>query len=218
MRTIQKLGIILFFCCVKNVWAEDLRPAITTSIPLADLEKYPDYPRVIQKLILSATELSQEKLTYLYGSANPKNKGMDCSGTIHYLLKNANVTDVPRSAEEMFLWAEKKGNLYRISDKVFDSPEFSHLKPGDLLFWSGTYPTKSNISHVMIYLGKNKKGQPLMFGSSNGRTYQHKKMWGVSVFDFQLSNDKSNARFIGYSCIPDLTCHIKPSLGCNIEE
>ena len=153
-------------------------------------------------------ELSQEKLTYLYGSADPKNKGMDCSGTIYYLLKSANVTNVPRSAEEMFLWAEKKGNLQQVSEKNVDSPSFSHLKPGDLLFWSGTYAIHRNppITHVMIYLGKNSADQPLMFGSSDGRTYQGKKMWGVSVFDFKLPDGKSRAKFEGYSCIPHLTC------------
>jgi len=191
---------------VHAVCAEDLSPAITTPIPLADLEHYADYPVVTKKLILIATLLSQENLTYLYGSADPKNKGMDCSGTIYYLLKSAKVPDVPRSSDEMFSWAEKEGELYRTTENNFDSRSFSHLRPGDLLFWSGTYATTKNISHVMIYLGKNKKGQPLMFGSSDGRTYQGKKMWGVSVFDFQLPNDATNARFVGYSCIPNLTC------------
>jgi hypothetical protein len=46
-----------------------------------------------------------------------------------------------------------------------------------------------------------------MFGSSNGRTYQGKKMWGVSVFDFQLPDPKEKHKFIGYGCIPKLTCN-----------
>lgn len=58
----------------------------------------------------------------------------------------------------------------------------------------------------MIYLGKNSKHEPLMFGSSDGRTYQNHKMWGVSVFDFKLPENGDTAKFIGYSCIPNLTC------------
>lgn len=55
--------------------------------------------------------------------------------------------------------------------------EFSHLQPGDLLFWNGTYNIKRSIdvTHVMIYLGKNNKGELLMIGSSDGRSYQGKK-------------------------------------------
>ncbi len=182
--------------------------AITMPIPISQIVDYPSYPSVIQKLIASSEHLSKMNLTYLYGSANPKNKGMDCSGTIYYLLKEMNVYNVPRQSDEQFNWVEKKGKLYRVTSNDFDSVEFSNLKPGDLLFWSGTYLTnrKSPISHVMIYLGKNKKGTHLMFGASDGRTYDGKKMWGVSVFDFNLPDNKGKSRFIGYSCIPDLTC------------
>jgi len=47
---------------------------------------------------------------------------------------------------------------------------------------------------------------PLMFGASDGRYYNGKKMWGVSVFDFELPKPNSAAKFIGYSCVPQLTC------------
>lgn len=58
----------------------------------------------------------------------------------------------------------------------------------------------------MLYLGKNDQGQRLMFGASDGRTYQGKSMWGVSLFDFKLPNPQSSSHFVGYSCIPHLTC------------
>ena len=45
-----------------------------------------------------------------------------------------------------------------------------------------------------------------MFGASDGRTYQGEKMWGVSVFDFKLPDGKNGSRFVGYGCIPGLTC------------
>lgn len=58
----------------------------------------------------------------------------------------------------------------------------------------------------MIYLGKNNAGEPLMIGASDGRTYQGRSVYGVSVFDFQLPNLLSKSKFLGYSCIPTINC------------
>ena len=185
-----------------------LSVAITQPIPISQLTEYPTYPPVVKALILKALRLSQMNLTYLYDSADPKNKGMDCSGTIYYLLNQQNVHEVPRQSDELFNWVETNGKLYRVTSNDFNSIQFSKMKPGDLLFWSGTYVThrSSLITHVMLYLGKNKAGERIMFGSSDGRTYEGKKMRGVSVFDFTLPNHKGLAKFVGYSCIPNLTC------------
>ncbi len=45
-----------------------------------------------------------------------------------------------------------------------------------------------------------------MIGASDGRSYNGKKVYGVSVFDFKLPNEFSKAKFLGYSCIPDINC------------
>lgn len=185
-----------------------LHLAITQPIPIDQIAGYDHYPVVVKQLINQAAALTQQNLTYLYGSADPKNKGMDCSGTIYYLLNNANIANVPRDSSEIYQWVWKNGKFHAVNSITLDSAEFSALKPGDLLFWTGTYKTNHNppISHVMLYLGKNKEGKALMFGASDGRTYQGKQMWGVSVFDFNLPSPSSAARFIGYSCIPNATC------------
>jgi hypothetical protein len=181
--------------------------AITQPIPIAQLVEYPTYSPAVRALILKAQLLSQMKLTYLYGSSDPKNKGMDCSGTIYYLLNQMKINHVPRQSDELLTWVEDNKKLYRVNHNDFSSPDFSNLNPGDLLFWSGTYSThrRSGISHVMLYLGKNKNGDRLIFGSSDGRTYQGKKMWGVSVFDFLLPNGAGPQRFVGYGRIPEFT-------------
>jgi hypothetical protein len=186
----------------------ELFPAITAVIPLSQIQNFQLYPSSVKKLIKNAYIISQKKLTYLYGSSDPNNGGMDCSGTIYYLLKNAHIPNVPRDANGMFIWTKQQGRLHLINSNAFSVDEFSKLKPGDLLFWSGTYNTHKNkpITHVMIYLGKNVAGKSLMFGSSDGRTYQGKKMRGVSVFDFNLPTDEDRGKFVGYSCIPSLTC------------
>lgn len=183
--------------------------AETETIPINQIVEYQEFSPAVKELITQALALTQKNLTYLYGSADPHRGGMDCSGTIYYLLKLNKLTDVPRPSNEMYHWVVDKGKFYPVTSRDFSSAEFSHLKPGDLLFWEGTYKTNRNppISHVMIYLGTNEQNQPLMFGASDGRPYQGKQMWGVSVFDFKLPRATGPARFIGYGCIPHLTCH-----------
>lgn len=185
--------------------------AITHPIPIDEIVDFKKYPISVQLIIMQALTLTQKNLTYLYGSADPAEGGMDCSGTIYYLLKLNHMDNVPRTSRGIYQWAVERGKFYPVTLQDFTSPEFSHLKPGDLLFWKGTYETIPNasISHVMMYLGENKKNQPMMFGASDGRTYQGQAQWGVSVFDFKLPKMTSAARFVGYGCIPNLTCEAK---------
>ncbi len=187
-----------------------LHPAETQPIMVEQLAGYQQYPAVVKQLILAAQKLSEQNLTYLYGSASPKNAGMDCSGTIYYLLHTLDVTETPRTANQIYQWVKQEGHFHAMEGKNSSLMDFSALKPGDLLFWSGTYRSKDNpaITHVMLYLGKNQQGEPLMFGSSDGRTYQGHALWGVSVFDFLIPRPNSPAKFVGYGCIPKLTCGI----------
>ncbi len=174
---------------------------------VAQLKDFDKNPAAVKMLIKNALALSGKHLTYRYNSADPRNGGLDCSGTIYYLMNKLNVHDVPRQANDIYSWAWKNGRLYPVNSKRLNSFEFDKLKPGDLLFWSGTYNVQREppITHVMIYLGKNRNGQPLMFGASDGRAFKKKK-WGVTVFDFKMPAAQSKSRFVGYSCIPELTC------------
>lgn len=183
-------------------------PAVTQGIPVNEISDYKNYSPIVKNLISKANAMIEQNLTYQYGSADPKNKGMDCSGTIYYLLKNTGVADVPRQSNEMYTWTEQQGKLFK---PPFNSmADLKQLQPGDLLFWMGTYNIKRvpPITHVMMYIGKNTKNKYLMFGASDGRTYQNKKMWGVSVFDFKIP-DGGKGKFMGYSCVPHLTCPSK---------
>jgi hypothetical protein len=63
----------------------------------------------------------------------------------------------------------------------------------------------------MIYIGREKKtGNRIMVGSSDGRVYQGQSRNGVSVFDFNLHQAKSNLAgnihpvFVGYGHVPGL--------------
>ena len=89
-----------------------------------------------------------------------------------------------------------------------EDPVFADLKPGDLLFWEGTYETGERlpaISHVMIYLGTLKEdGEGVVFGASSGRRYRGKTIHGVSVFDWDVPDGESKSRFVGFGPIPGL--------------
>ena len=175
------------------------------SIQAESLVELHQQPEWVQRLIRDALTLTTQNLGYLFGSADPKSGGMDCSGTIYYLLRNSGYKDVPRDSRSQYRWLWEKGTLRTVSDN--EMAEFDHraLRPGDLLFWTGTYSVNADlpISHVMLYLGRTKdSGKPVMWGASDGRTFDGKQRYGVSVFDFKLPRTESKSRFVGYGQLP----------------
>ncbi len=175
------------------------------------IEGYDNYPPKVRQILDAGLALTKQNLGYTYGSADPKNGGMDCSGFIYYVLQQNGFSDVPRDSSQQYVWVRKAGNFYTVLSRKEDSFEFDDLKPGDLLFWRGTYNIDRDppITHTMIYLGREKRtNKRVMVGSSDGRTYDGKQRWGVSVFDFKLppppkSGDaKISPVFVGYGRIP----------------
>jgi cell wall-associated NlpC family hydrolase len=188
-------------------------PAANASIEPEALAEFGTQPPPVQQLIRNSLALTKRNLTYTYGSADPTNGGMDCSGAIYYVLREQGFKDVPRDASGQYVWARKAGQFFAVVGKKADSFEFSDLQPGDLLFWSGTYSVDRDppVTHSMIYLGTELRGNKrVMFGSSDGRTYDGKSRWGVSVFDFKMprtdgaSAKASKTDFLGYARIPGL--------------
>jgi cell wall-associated NlpC family hydrolase len=178
-----------------------------------EIAGYDSYPPKVRQILEAGLALTKENLGYTYGSADPANGGMDCSGFIYYLLTENGFKDVPRDSSQQYVWVRKAGNFNAVLSRHEDSFEFDALKPGDLLFWSGTYNIDRDppITHTMIYLGRETRTKKrVMIGSSDGRTYDGKQRWGVSVFDFKMppppnSGDaKISPVFVGYGRIPGL--------------
>lgn len=71
---------------------------------------------------------------YVYGGASPS--GFDCSGFVYYVLKQLGYSPYRTPADQY---------------KMGTSVSKSELKPGDIVFFAGTYA--SGISHVGIYAG-----------------------------------------------------------------
>jgi peptidoglycan DL-endopeptidase CwlO len=175
---------------------------------------YDDYPPNVRQIIDAGLDLTKQNLGYKYGSADPGNGGMDCSGFIYYVLQQNGFPDVPRDSSQQYVWVRKAGDFNAVLSRKEDSFELDDLRPGDLLFWRGTYNIDRDppVTHVMIYLGREKRTKKrVMLGASDGRTYGGKQIFGVSVFDFKMppppqSGDaKISPVFVGYGRIPGLS-------------
>jgi cell wall-associated NlpC family hydrolase len=77
-------------------------------------------------------------IRYKHGGSTPEH-GLDCSGLVHYVFKEAWGKDLPRTSEE----------LSHVGQQV----EKQDLQPGDLVFYN---TLRRGFSHVGIYLGDNK--------------------------------------------------------------
>lgn len=203
-RQMYILFVIVFLLLCAGCSMTPPRPY---AIPVSDLSHDYHYTRHDKKLIANAMQISKKRLGYRFGSSTPRLGGMDCSGAIHYLLERTAHIDSPRDASEQYVWVQRNGRMHYVHTDHFNSPEFNQLHPGDLLFWTGTYYTRHipPITHVMLYIGKNKNGVPLMFGATEG-IYGDQILQGVGVFDFTLPNPGDRARFVAYGCIPHYTC------------
>jgi len=178
------------------------------SITTSDLVEYPHLRKPIQTLLSNSLALTRKKLSYQYGSCDPANGGMDCSGTVYHTLRSVGIQP-PRSSHTIYLWAKKAGTIKRVANvHRVDDPKLNGMKPGDLMFWEGTYDVGERnppISHVMIYLGTSKKdGKGVVFGASSGRRYRGQKIHGVSVFDLRMPSAESSSKFVAYGRIPGL--------------
>jgi hypothetical protein len=198
---------------VLGALAETDSPARVSTLDATDLVEYSDATPAVRHLIDEGLGLTKKNLSYQYGSDDPAAGGMDCSGTIHYLLEQAGVKEVPRDSADFYTWVWQQGRFQAVVSSNPKTFELSRLKPGDLLFWTGTYDIKRDppVTHVMIYLGTSRlTGRRVMVGASDGRTFTDQPRYGVSVFDFKMPTASGHpgggagSRFIGYGAIPGL--------------
>ncbi|MDX9885246.1 C40 family peptidase [Thauera sp.] len=132
-----------------------LRPALLsltlllTSAPFAHAaEQQAQTVQAAQKSVIGeytavAEQLVDEALSYLgiryrFGGTSPET-GLDCSGLVLNVFRNAVGLDLPRTAREMANVGDKIGR--------------QELKPGDLVFFN---TMRRTFSHVGIYLGDGK--------------------------------------------------------------
>src|SRR5216117_296324 len=85
------------------------------------ITNFESYPPKVQKLLTSALELTTRNLDYKYGSADPDNGEMDCSGFVYYVLKQNGVDNVPRDSSEQYNWLRRSGRFEPVVSQKEDS-------------------------------------------------------------------------------------------------
>ncbi|MES2310265.1 MAG: NlpC/P60 family protein [Verrucomicrobiota bacterium] len=208
------LGVMMIGAIGQTTIPEIPAPSTVVEMHSSQLVNFESSSPGVQKVLLSALSLTGMNLKYKYGSADPSSGGLDCSGTIYYILRKLGIQEVPRQASDIYMWVRKNDHFKAVWSTDPKTPELSDLRPGDLLFWVGTYDVNRDppITHVMIYAGIEKTtGKRVMIGSSEGRLYDGKSRYGTSVFDFSLPGYPlpkwaaiTKSRFIGYGKIPGI--------------
>jgi LysM repeat protein len=147
------------------------------------------------RFLASARELADRGIGY-DESWRPEGEShawaMDCSNTSRYLYKVTAGIQLPRTASDQYYYLHLQNKAWDVpfTSRGFADCDYlrSHLRPGDLLFWENTYRPERQppITHVMIFLGSNERGQWIMAGSQTSRGGEHNRRDGgpdVYVFD-----------------------------------
>src|SRR5215216_5515718 len=79
---------------------------------------YETYPAKVRQILDAGLALTKQNLSYTYGSDDPANSGMDCSGFIYYVLKQNGFPDVPRDSSQQYVWVRKAGNFYAVLSRT----------------------------------------------------------------------------------------------------
>ena len=119
---------------------------------------------------------------------------MDCSNTARYIYKITTGIQLPRTASDQYYYLHLQGKAWDVpqaSNGWADCEFLRHnLKPGDLLFWENpSRPERQPpITHVMVFLGTNDKGQWIMAGSQTSRGGEHnRRNGGPDIYVFRPS-------------------------------
>lgn len=90
---------------------------------------------------------------YVFGGKNPQTS-FDCSGFVSWVLTHSGVKQISASAQGLY------DNCTPITE--------TELKPGDLIFFQGTYYCPDTVSHVAFYVGNGIMlhcGDPIQYTS-----------------------------------------------------
>ena len=155
-----------------------------------------------RELIVKSMAFLKEHPVVPYVEGGAGIDGMDCSGAMVRLLKLVDI-EAPRSAHAQYEWLRKSGRLTPVpaTARTPEDPVFRTLQPGDLIFWARDgpgAPAEFRVSHVQMFLGREKDGHPVMIGSSDGRSYRGKKISGFGIVDYRVPKVGSATRIVGF--------------------
>ena len=145
-----------------------------------------------------AETLARFNLTYKFGGNHPSEGGMDCSASMKYLFGDLGFSDMPRTSYQQYDWLKKNRTMLHSKTIPASMGGRKGIKPGDLIFWGGTYKSGHKVSHVMVYLGQGDSGTHYMFGA-RGKKKKGLNGAGVDVFKLNAGYQKS---LVGFGSLP----------------
>ncbi|MEM9282832.1 MAG: NlpC/P60 family protein [Verrucomicrobiota bacterium] len=145
-----------------------------------------------------AEHISGFGLPYVFGGDHPTEGGLDCSGAMKFLLGDIGFDTMPRTSYHQYEWLRKNKTLRHTKTIPDTMGGRKGIKPGDLIFWGGTYNSGHKVSHVMIYLGQGSDGTHYMFGA-RGKKKKGLNGAGVDIFELDAGYQKS---LIGFGSLP----------------
>lgn len=104
---------------------------------------------------------------YVWGGSNPRTS-FDCSGFVCWVINQSGVGSVGRTTAQ---------GLYNITGAI----SASEAKPGDIIYFQGTYRTSDTVTHVGIYLGE---GQMIHAGNPINISSIHTSYWTSHFYAF----------------------------------
>ena len=103
---------------------------------------------------------------YQWGGSTPETS-FDCSGFVCWVYTKSGVHNLPRTSAQ------------QIYNQCTPVPK-DEVKPGDLVFFTGTYQTNKPVTHIGIYVGDNQMlhcGDPIGYANL-GNSYWVKHFYG----------------------------------------
>ena len=104
---------------------------------------------------------------YVWGGSSPSTS-FDCSGFVCWVINQSGVGNIPRTTAT---------GIYNQTTRI---PK-SEAKPGDIIFFEGTYASSGAVSHVGIYVGD---GMMIHCGNPIGYANINSKYWSEHFYAF----------------------------------
>lgn len=182
-------------------WKYDRKPVQRAGFFFMEPNPSPEMMQLVTVLRARAEYVARLNLKYQFGDEHPSEGGMDCSGTMEYILSDIGFSDIPRTSYDQYEWLKKNRTMIHSKSIPDHMGGRRGIKPGDLIFWGGTYDSGHKVSHVMLYLGQGGDGTHYMFGA-RGKKVKGMFGSGVDIFKLEAGYQKN---LIGFGSLPGVS-------------